>query len=224
MEIEAKPTIVTPDNNIAQDAEGPPSSLPNSSPEACFGPWMLAGKPQRRNFSNGRTEKNSEAPKPLSLHEDPPPKSSSSAKARSNKKEQPKCSSPIPAKKSSVNSKRATTDSLKKFPIKVTTAKSNDNEEKVILKRKKEQEMLELMCRYQERLYAQYMDDGNIVDLLGGDSSSYFWGPIYNSNFVPTHRLTPDGSVSGIKIRLSAERPNANNMEEEPSNSRVPRS
>ncbi|KAJ1382647.1 amidohydrolase [Sesbania bispinosa] len=62
--------------------------------------------------------------------------------------------------------------------------------------RQRELEMLELMRRYEGSLKERYLNGGNIVDILGGSSTSNFWDPPDPPSSVIAHPLAPDIPIS----------------------------
>ncbi|KAJ1429963.1 hypothetical protein SESBI_08025 [Sesbania bispinosa] len=134
-----------------------------------FGPWMLAKKPQRRNFGVNKSGSNLEAIPP-------PPKPPQGPKQKPVRKDHPKIvgansqkpssSKPTPVAPSKAKGK-------KESQPEVSGIQKDEQIEEEIRRRRKEQEILELMRMHQKRLHDQYLNGGSIVDILGaGDFNS----------------------------------------------------
>ncbi|KAJ1412575.1 Reverse transcriptase zinc-binding domain [Sesbania bispinosa] len=153
-----------------------------------FGPWMLAKKPQRRNFGVNRPGSHLEAI-PLKPPQGPKqkPVRKEHHKIAGVNSQKPPPSKHTPAAPSKARGKKETQPEVPGIQKEVPT-------EEEISRRRKKQEILELMRRHQRRLHDQYLNGGIIVDVLGGTS---FWGPSSDISNVPPHPFAPDKPDQG---------------------------
>ncbi|KAJ1413329.1 Endonuclease/exonuclease/phosphatase superfamily [Sesbania bispinosa] len=121
------------------------------------------------------------------------PKASQIPKAKNIKKDLPRNPGTGPSKQTYVKAKSVVTPKVKpNNVISEDQVPQPIDQEKVIERRQKEQEMLELMRRHQAKLKDQYLNGGNIIDILGGSSSASFWDPPNSSPTILAHPLAPD--------------------------------
>ncbi|KAJ1429556.1 hypothetical protein SESBI_08339 [Sesbania bispinosa] len=241
---------------VSDMSRNPPTS-------SCFGPWMLAKKPQRRFPKSGNGSSNREGgnlgsksigsrfevlqsdpatyeepvetPQPspfIPINQPPlPTKDSQSIKAKNNKKDPLRKPGTRTSKQPSANTKSAATPKVK--PSKAISVEPPSVSKKVISddqaphpidqelqkeKRQKELDMLDLMRKHQARLKEQYLNGGNIVDILGGSSNASFWGPPEVHPTVPVHPLAPDIKEPVIDGQsASPQQDQDSHMEDDPS-------
>ncbi|KAJ1414577.1 hypothetical protein SESBI_18827 [Sesbania bispinosa] len=235
MESHSKPSLKTDQGKPMTDEHnqnGEPQSnsqsvdmSKNPPISSCFGPWMLAKKPQRRitksgnfpsNREGGNLGSNSNGSRFEVLQSDPatyekpvetsqpsssiptnqlsmPSKASQSTKAKNIKKDPPRNPGTGTSKQLSAKAKSVATPKVKPSKaISEDRAPPPIDPEIKNEKRQKEQDMLELMRRHRARLKEQYLNGGNIVDILGGSSNASFWGPPEFNPTIPAHPLAPD--------------------------------
>ncbi|KAJ1384836.1 Zinc finger, CCHC-type [Sesbania bispinosa] len=200
----------------------PHTSSPKANEEEYFGPWVLARKPQRRQFLSNKMsqhiEGDSKYPPPRDLvlksfqtgeenlqpnSKDSPAKVDSPPKMkfptpvpppnppprnRLGKKDSPKVHGLVSIKKGASIPKQSKVNS-KIHRDQECLAELKEISEEDIIRRKNEQDMLELMRRHKERIRDQCRHEGSIIDLLGGTS---FWGATHSSPSIHAHPLAPD--------------------------------
>ncbi|KAJ1399696.1 hypothetical protein SESBI_30114 [Sesbania bispinosa] len=206
-----------PESTKIQDSD---SCQLNTHQAQCFDPWMLAKNPQRRmqKYVNSNQSRegvpNGSKPSGSRFHvltvdtndkeesdgspyigepNNFPPKAPPISKSKNVRKEPTKNFGAGSNKQVSGKPKSVVPPKGKEIiPVTGDKLPKPIDPEKRIEMRQKEYEMLELMKRYQAKLKDQYLNGGNIVDILGGTTSSSFWDPPNLVSSVPTHILAPD--------------------------------